>query len=275
MSTPCYGPVVPRRVLIALLCGLVLTACGPSSAAPNAPSAAVSPTQATASPSERTTEPSPTERATPVPLRTPAPEPGTLTLEALTCDGGVALQWSPSADAAFHHYTALRSPNRDIPPFYPPIAPAVDWGGTYATDRFVVSAVDASVEPSDSEWNYRVMSYDADGRVIESSAVVSAQLLPVAALGPASAEREGRRGTRLDWDPYVGPSACFTEYRILYGAGDPPTTLLATVSDRRVTTLETDALRSGTTYVLRVEAIRTTALGSFVVARSERVTYTR
>ncbi len=221
-----------------------------------------------------TPEPSPTERPTPVPLRTPTPEPGTLALEALTCDGGVALQWSPSTDAGFHHYTALRSENRDIPPFYPPIAPAVDWGGTYATDRFVVSAVDATFEPSQPEWHYRVMSYDAEGRVLEASLVVTAQLLPIARLGPASAAPAARRSTRLEWEAYAGPAACFTEYRILYGAADPPTTLLATVSDRRTTRLETDALRAGTTYVLRVEAIRTTALGSFVVARSDPVTYT-
>lgn len=207
-------------------------------------------------------------------VSTPTPARGTLALETLSCDGGVALQWSPSAEAGFHHYTALRSENRDIPPFYPPIAPAVDWGGTYATDRFVVSAVDATFEPSQPDWNYRVMSYDAQGRVIESSSVVTAKLLPVAALGTASAEPAGRRTTRLEWDAYAGLSACFTEYRILYGAGDPPTTLLATVSDRRVTSLETDALHAGTTYVLRVEAIRTTALGSFVVARSELVSYT-
>jgi hypothetical protein len=118
------------------------------------------------------------------------------------------------------------------------------------------------------------MSYDAEDRVIESSAVVTARLLPVAALGPAAAEPAAGRRTRIDWEAYAGPSACFTEYRILYGVSDPPTTLLATVSERRTTRLETDALRAGTTYVLRVEAIRTTALGSFVVARSDPVTYT-
>lgn len=270
---------MPRRVRIALLGCVVLAACvSPGAGAPNEPAGVGSgtpvPTPGASLRETPTTEPTPTERPTPVPLSTPSPAPGTLALEALSCDGGVALQWSPSADAGFHHYTALRSPNREIPPFYPPIAPAVDWGGTYATDRFVVSAVDASVEPSQEDWNYRVMSYDAQGRAIESSSVVTAQLLPVAVLGPASAEAAGRRTTRLEWDAYVGLSACFTEYRVLYGASDPPTTLLATVSDRRVTTLETDALHAGTTYVLRVEAIRTTALGSFVVARSELVSYT-
>ncbi|MEP7081789.1 MAG: hypothetical protein ABI841_02305 [Chloroflexota bacterium] len=270
---------MPRRVRIALLGCLLLAACAaPSAGAPHESATVGSGAPLRTEPATPrgtpTTEPSPTVRPTPVAPSTPTPAPGTLALDALSCDGGVALQWSPSADAGFHHYTALRSPNRDIPTAYPPIAPAVDWGGTYATDRFVVSAVDATFEPSQPDWNYRVMSYDAEGRVIESSSVVTAQLLPVASLGTGSAEPAGRGGTRVEWDAHAGLSACFTEYRILYGAGDPPTTLLATVSDRRVTTLETDALRAGTTYVLRVEAIRTTALGSFVVARSEPVTYT-
>lgn len=269
---------MPRRGLIVLLGCLVLGACaGPSAeAADGAPSAAGSVAAVpTASPRETArVEPTRTDRPTPVPLRTPALEPGTLALQAISCDGGVALQWSPSADAGFHHYTALRSPDREIPPFYPPIAPAVDWGDTYATDRFVISAVDASIAPSDTLWNYRVMSYDAEGRAIESSAVVTAQMLPVATLGPTRVEAAVRRMTRIEWDAYAGPSACFTEYRILYGSGDLPTTLLATVSDQRTTTLVTDALRVGTAYVLRVEAIRTTALGSFVAARSEMVGYT-
>lgn len=270
---------MPRRLLIALLGCILLAACIPPSAAAPNDSAVGSEipvrTPAATPRGSPTVEPTPTEHPTPVALSTPTPAPGTLALEALSCDGGVALRWSPSADAGFHHYTALRSENRDIPPFYPPIAPAVDWGGTYATDRFVVSAVDATFEPSQPDWNYRVMSYDAQGRVVESSSVVTAQLLPVAALGPASAEPAGPRTTRLEWGAYAGLSACFTEYRILYGAADPPTTLLATVSDRRTTTLETDALRAGTTYLLRVEAIRTTALGSFVVARSELIRVSR
>ena len=268
---------MPRRVRIALLGCLLLGACVlPSAGEPNESAAepvTPSPAPAATPPGTPTGEPTPSVLPTPAALSTPTPAPGTLALEALSCDGGVALEWSPSADAAFHHYTALRSEFRDIPSAYPPIAPAVDWGGTYATDRFVVSAVDATFEPSQPDWNYRVMSYDAEGRVIEASSVVTAQLLPIASLGPANAERAGRR-TRLEWQAYLGLSACFTEYRILYGAGNPPTTLLATVSDRRETTLETDALHVGTTYVLRVEAIRTTALGSFVVARSLLVTYT-
>ena len=223
----------------------------------------------------RPAEPSaavPSVLPTPVPVRPSPQAEGTLALEALSCDGGVVLDWSPSTDPAFHHYTGLRSPRSDISPVYPPIAPAVDWGGAYATDRFVLSAVDASIVASDDEWHYRVMSYDVDGRVLESSAVVTARVRPVASLGPLTLESAGGGETNIAWIPYRGPSACFTEYRVMYGTADPPSTLLATVSGRQSASLATDALAAGAVYTLRVDAIRATPLGSFVVARSEVAT---
>ena len=87
--------------------------------------------------------------STPVPTPTPTPDPTLIDLEAVSCNGGVLLDWSASTNPDFHHYSALRSPDREIAPDYPPVAPAVDWGDTYTTDRFVTTAVDASILPSD------------------------------------------------------------------------------------------------------------------------------
>ena len=183
------------------------------------------------------------------------------------------LEWSASVDPAFHHYTALRSPEREIEPFYPPIAPAVDWGDTYATDRFVTSGVDASIIPSDTRWFYRVMAYDADGAVIGASPVRSAQLHPVDDLGAVQAAPADEGGTRLTWSAYDGFSRCFSSYRITFGIGGSPTTVLAVVSGQSTTELRTDALHPGTTYSLRVQAVRATTLGSFVVGESDVATY--
>ena len=66
---------------------------------------------------------------------------------------------------------------------YPPVAPAVDWGDTYTTDRFVTTAVDASILPSDTVWHYRVMAYDVRGRAIAASPVRDARLQDEADLG--------------------------------------------------------------------------------------------
>jgi len=238
-------------------------------------------------PAEITQKPGPTQQpapaptvaatphatATPEPTPEPTPDPSELALEVTSCNGGVVLHWSASSHPAFHHYTALRSPEREIEPHWPPIAPAVDWGDTYATDRFVTSAVDASIIPSATTWFYRVMAYDADGVVIGSSPVRSGRLHPVANLGTLEVEPADDGGTVLRWDAYGGPAACFSHYRVQFGTSGSPSTVLAIVSGRETTELVTDALRDELTYQLRVQAVRSTTIGSFVVGETEVVTY--
>ena len=217
--------------------------------------------------------PDPTPTASPSPTPSPTPDPSALALEVTSCNGGVVLHWSASTDPAFHHYTALRSPERDIEPHWPPIAPAVDWGDTYATDRFVTSGADASIIPTDTTWFYRLMAYNADGAVIGSSPVRSAQLLPVDELGPLEIEAADDGRTRLSWEAYDGPADCFSHYRVQYGTAGSPNTVLAIVSGRDRTELLTDALHAGIGYQLRVQAVRATTLGAFVVGETEISTY--
>ncbi|HEU4862895.1 MAG TPA: hypothetical protein VFU44_03900 [Candidatus Limnocylindria bacterium] len=216
----------------------------------------------------------PSASPTPTPGPTPAPDPGSLALEATSCEGGVVLSWSASTNPDFHHYTALRSPDRDVAPDWPPIAPAVDWGQTYATDPFVTSAVDASILPSDTRWNYRVMAYDEEGRVVAASPVRPAQIHPLADLGSLRVDARPDGFTRLRWHPYDGFSECFSQYRVMYGIGSTPATVLTVISDQSAGELPTDALHAGTTYELRVQAMRSTPLGSFVVGQTETTTYT-
>jgi hypothetical protein len=207
--------------------------------------------------------------ATPSPTPSPTPDPSALALEVTSCNGGVVLHWSASTDPTFHHYTALRSPEREIAPHWPPIAPAVDWGDTYATDRFVTSGADASIIPSDTTWFYRLMAYDADGAVIGTSPVRTGQLSPVDDLGPVEAEAADDGRTRLGWEAYDGPAGCFSHYRVQYGTSGTPSTVLAIVSGRETTELLTAALHAGIGYQLRVQAMRATTLGAFVVGETE------
>lgn len=195
-------------------------------------------------------------------------------LDAISCDGGVVLEWSASQAENFHHYTALRSPEREIEPLYPPIAPAVDWGDSYATDRFVTSAVDASIIPSETRWFYRVMAYDAEGEVVGATPVRGAQLGDVDDLGELEIEEADDGRTRIRWQPYEGFSRCFSSYRVMFGTGGSPSTVLAVVSGQQTAEMETSALHPETAYVLRVQAVRVTTLGSFVVAESEVAAFT-
>lgn len=204
---------------------------------------------------------------------TPAPDPAVMDLVATGCPGGVVLEWTPSTHPNFHHYTALRSTEEEIPPDYPPIAPAVDWGTTYGLDRYTTSAVDGSILPSSRTWNYRVVAYDILGDVVSVSPVRSAQIGRVADLGtPELVAGSGGR-TTISWQPFTGSAACFSAYRVMLGIGGVPNSVLTVVSEQKPGSVETDALRSGTVYQLRIDGIRSTTMGDIVVGRSETVVY--
>lgn len=199
-----------------------------------------------------------------------------LELEVTGCPGGVALDWSPASHAEFHHYTALRSLEPDVATAYPPIAPAVDWGRSYGTDRFVTSAVDASLIPSEAIFHYRVMAYDEENRPVAASPVRRSRPTQVVELGPLVLGAAGAEGaTHIDWALYGGLGRCFSAYRVLIGPdGSAPSSTLTVISSQDVTEIETSGLHAGETYQVRVDAVRTTTLGSFVVASTETVTYT-
>ena len=267
-----------RRVPVACVAlSVVLVGCVvgvPISPASSSQTAAATSTPAPPSdtaPPGRSASPGTSSFSSPSP--SPTPDPNALELEAIGCPGGVVLDWSPSADPQFHHYTALRSRDEDIAPDYPPIAPAVDWGDTYATDPFVTSAVDASIIPSNQRWNYRVMAYALDGSVLSASPVRAARLSEVQDLGRLRVSAAGDGGTLLEWRPFTGFSGCFSSYRILFGSSAPPTTELRVISDQDAASAETDALQPGATYQLRVEAVRVTTLGSFVAGETSVATY--
>lgn len=268
------SPRMPRSI------GLVLVALAMTACAIRAPIAS-GPVEPASQPESASPAPSadmPSAAPSP-PVATPAPSPtpnlGAMDLEAISCNGGVVLHWTASLHPDFHHYVTLRSPEFEIDPAYPPIAPAVDWGRTYATDRFVTSAVDASILPSATLWYYRVMAYDADGRVLGASPVRGARIGPVKMLAPVTLEAVDDGRVRLAWGLFRGRPECFTSYQVLYGTGGTASTLLATVSDPAQTELETDALAAGVAYTIRVEAVSVTTLGTYVAGRTEPVTVTR
>ena len=211
--------------------------------------------------------------ASPTPAPTPTPDPAAFDLEVISCGGGVLLDWSPTTHPDFHHYSALRSPEEDIPTDWPPVAPAVDWGDTYTTDRFVTAAVDTSIFPSDTTWYYRVIAYDASTRPIAASPVRTARMREPAGLGSLGigAGPDGR--TRLSWSPYEGEAGCFSSYRILAGTGGSLETL-GVVSQQDAGSIETGALRSGATYELRVQAEATTTLGNIVLGETDTIMFT-
>lgn len=268
-----------ERFLVCLL-AVLLAGCtsvaGPTAEPQATESLTVSPDEtehATTTPFA-TASPTATATASPTPSASAAGGLETLELEATGCPGGVALDWSPTTRPEFHHYTALRSLEDEVSPDYPPIAPAVDWGDSYATDRFVTSAVDATLIPSEASFSYRVMAYDSRDRTVAASVVSRTRPTDVVDLGTLTVEAGADGSTRLDWRSFGGLPACFSGYRVVIGTGGgTPSTLLTVISDQSTTELETAALHAGETYAVRVEAVRTTTLGGFVVAHTETVSY--
>ncbi|MGH2428605.1 MAG: hypothetical protein ACRDGV_06905 [Candidatus Limnocylindria bacterium] len=259
---------------------VLLAACSLQLGVPPASPSVAPSASPTASPSPALS-PAPSASASVPPEPSPTPDDGVMDLAVTGCHGGIVVEWSAVDDPRFHHYSALRSDAVEIDPAYPPIAPAVDWGDSYATDPFVTSAVDATLIPTDTLWHYRVMAYDALDRVIAASVVRAARLKPVVELGPLVVTAGPERPeTHLDWRLYGGLSKCFSWYKILYSHTDAtPSDLegspvLSVIADQSTTELLTDALTPGDTYFLRVQAIRASSLGSFVVAETDAATYT-
>jgi hypothetical protein len=227
--------------------------------------------------------PKPTPKPTPEPTPMPPPPLGVLSLAATGCPGGVVLDWSGyEGEGAFHHYTTLRSTSESIPKAYPPAGGAVDPGGTYTTDPSKTSAVDAELSAGVTYY-YRTMAFNAVNGVIAASGVTSAVAAPRGSLGPLSVGAVAE-GTKLAWTAFAGSEGCFTWYKLVFSeenpspsylGGDPYLAALENpAASSYVTPTGGEGLQSGHTYYLRVQVIRATDLGGFLVAQTDVATYT-
>jgi len=123
------------------------------------------------------------------------------------------------------------------------------------------------------------LAVNASGAVIATTGVGSSAAQPVHAMGPMVVNPDVE-ATRFSWAPYPGSGACFTYYKLAYTTdGSPPSYLegdpyLAALGDQAQSTYLTGDLVSGQTYTFRLQAIRATDTGSFLVAQTEIVSYT-
>jgi len=250
----------------------------PSLSADPMPSASFVPAlESTAAPT-----PEPTARSTPKPTPAPTAVPmATLSLAATSCPGGVVLDWSPyEGGGAFNHYLTLRNTSEWIPKAYPPQGGAVDPGGTYSANVGKTAAVDADI-PAGVTYYYRTMAFNGDDGVIGASAITSAVASPVGSLGSLSISAIAE-GTKLAWTSFAGSGGCFTWYKLAYSetnpspsylGGDPYLAALGNPADNQFVAAP-EALVSGHTYYIRVQVIRATDLGGFLVAQTDVATYT-
>ncbi len=123
------------------------------------------------------------------------------------------------------------------------------------------------------------MAFNAGDGVTGASAVGSATALPVVALGSLGVAPDAG-GTAFAWTPYTGNGGCFTWYKLVASTTNPDPSY--TTGDGYIWygTAQGDSstvvagLASGTTYYVRIQVIKSTALGLFVAAQSDVTTYT-
>ena len=223
--------------------------------------------------------PEPTPKPTAEPTAAPTPGIGVMALTTSGCNGGIVLEWSKVVDERFNHYVTLRNTSASIPAAYPPQGGSSEVSGTFTKDASATSAVDPSA-PAGATLHYRALAFDAEDRVIAASPVRSAVAKPVAALGALTATDVEPGTTTFGWAPYPGPGACFSYYKLVASASDPTPSYLegsttwAAIGEQAASGVSIEGTTSGTTWYVRLQAIRATSLGKIVVGQTDVLTWT-
>jgi outer membrane biosynthesis protein TonB len=257
-----------------------IAAVGPS-ATPPATSATPKPTarptpRPTPKPSPRPT-PKPTAKPTPKPTPQPTPALGALSLAATACPGGVVLDWGAFGGDGFAHYLVLRSTSSTIPAAYP--AEGSAWGvdETYTTEVGATDGYDP-IDAGGETAHYRAIAFGEGDQALAASAVRTVTTKAMKSLGALTSGPDGA-ATAFGWSPLDGPAGCYSYYKLAYSADDPTPSYLEgspiawAGSDQAASSVSVDALDPGT-YWFRLQAIRATSLGKFVVAQTTVVQYT-
>jgi hypothetical protein len=226
------------------------------------------------SPSVRPTgTPVPTPRPTPTPSASPTPSPSptataqpTLTLSLNSCPGAMVLSWSKFSGTGFVSYVTLRYTTPDIPKAY---SAQHKVAGTSTTSVGTTTADDPTIVDG-ATYFYRTLALGSGNAVLAASDVEAAPGFGQADLGPAAIG-----GPVVVWGIY-NDAACFTQYRVLYYSANPEfttTSPLGTiiVSSRLQTNVgvpPSSKFGSGDTIWFRVQVLRKTALGQFVVGQT-------
>ncbi len=269
---------------IGALAGVALAPNGTPVASPTpsavpdvSPSDTPGPTpDASPSPSDLpTSTPVPTQQPTPTPTASPSPSPSptptatptpSLSLSLTSCPGGVVATWSKYTGSGFTRYVTLRDSVPGIPATYN-LSKVV--AGTSTNSIAKTTGQDATVA-NGATYFYRTLVLGSGNKVLEASPVETGLGFGVGDLGPAAVSSSSG-GTVVIWNAYQR-QACFSEYRVIYSHDPNPTPANALgsifVTDwftSNVAVPPASLFSSGETIYFRVQVVRTTSLGQFVV----------
>ncbi len=250
---------------------------GPIAVEPSTPStnpdATPAPTPTPTAKPDPTRTPAPTPRPTRTaePAPQPTPKPVALDLAAFACDGGVLLDWSPYGGDGFARSVVLRSSSESIPAAWPPSGGAVAIDTASTTNPAKTDGHHATPDGAATVF-YRALVLGSANQVLGLSSVRSATTHGIEPLG-GLAVTPGDTTTSFSWTAFGGPGDCFTTYKLVWSAtSENPSYLGANdgaiaIAGQATTETTTGTFASGTH--IRVQAIRLTGLGKFIVAETD------
>jgi hypothetical protein len=185
----------------------------------------------------------------------------------MACDGGVVLDWAPYTGDGFARSVMLRSTSATIPAVWPPSdgVVAVETAGT--TNAAISDGFQATTEAGTAY--YRALVLDSSNQVLAKSPVRSAVTHALEPLSGFTVTPASGAAT-FDWSPFGGPAGCVTSQTLVWSTENATPSLLGAHTGAIALDgpgSSTDAFGSGTFY-FRVQTIRTTSLGSFIVAQT-------
>jgi hypothetical protein len=131
-------------------------------------------------------------------------------------------------------------------------------------------------EGSSSAW-YRAVAYTGENVAVAASPAKGVTTVGVGDLGPLDLVDGGAGSGDLSftWSPLGGDGGCFSYYKLVASVDDPTPSYLEGTDfalpigeQGAIGTTITDELASGQTYYFRLQAVRVTSLGKFIVAQS-------
>jgi hypothetical protein len=177
--------------------------------------------------------------------------------------------------AGVNRITVLRGATTEIPATWPP-AVGVSKVGSASTTNLAASDGFDPTEGSSSAW-YRAVAYTGEDVAVAASPAKGVTTLGVGDLGPLDLV-DGEAGSgdlTFAWSPFEGSGDCFSYYKLVASIDDSTPSYLEGTDfavpigeQGAIGTTVTDGLTSGQTYYFRLQAVRVTSLGKFIVAQS-------
>jgi hypothetical protein len=245
---------------------------GPIAVEPNTPSsnpdATPAPTPTPKPDPTRTPQPTPRPTRTPEPTPKPTPKPAALDLTAFACDGGVLLDWSAYGGDGFARSVVLRSSSESIPAAWPPSGGAIAVDSASTTNQAKTDGHHTTPDGAATVF-YRALVLGGANQVLAFSPVRSATTHGIEPLGALTGDT-----TTFGWTAFGGPGDCFTIYKLVWSVESVNPSYLGAhdgavaIAGQTTTGATIDGFGSGT-YHFRVQAIRITGLGAFIVAQTD------